>query len=84
MADGSIPSLVIGAVEKRAAGYAGKIGLETPLGPDGVGLDSIACLELLLELEHQTGCRLREEDMTEDALATVGGLIAHLEQARTR
>lgn len=51
---------------------------ETPLGQDGLGLDSIGCLELLLALEHNCGFRLRNEDLTGDPFTSVGSLAAYV------
>ena len=51
---------------------------ETKLGQDGLGLDSIGCLELLLALEHDCGLRLRNEDLTGDPFMSVGSLVAYV------
>ena len=51
----------------------------TELGAGGLGLDSIQVLELVLNLEARLGARFRNEDLDEDALRTVGGLITYVD-----
>lgn len=46
----------------------------------GVGLDSIGFLDVLLGIEEAVGVRLGEDDLTEEVLATVGSLLAHVER----
>jgi len=57
---------------------AGGLGDDTRLGADGLGLDSIATLELLLAIEEATGRGLRSEALTGDDLATLGGLVRYV------
>ena len=52
--------------------------LDTPLGVDGLCIDSIGILELLLKIETETGLQLRDECLTEDALSTIGGLATYI------
>jgi acyl carrier protein len=73
-----VESIVLATIRDRAPQYDGDLLLDTPLGPEGVGLDSIAILELILELEALTGTRLRDEDLTFESVATPRGLIGHL------
>ena len=51
----------------------------TKLGEDGLGLDSLAILDLLLAIEQAFGVRLRDEGLTSEALSTVGGLTDYVE-----
>jgi acyl carrier protein len=51
-----------------------------PLGADGVGLDSIALVELLLECETRFGVSASE--LLGEPLS-IGRLIEHLEQAHS-
>jgi len=55
--------------------------LNTPLGADGLGLDSLAILEVVLELEQRTGIHLRDENLTAETLSTPANLIRYLEQS---
>ena len=52
----------------------------TPLGADGVGLDSIAILELLLACERETG-RPFPAALLGDGRLTIGRLVAFASQA---
>lgn len=73
-----IEAAVYGVLRSKAAGFDGEIRPDTPLDAGGLAIDSIGCLEVVLELERQTGLRLREESLTADALACPGNLIEHL------
>lgn len=72
---------VSAVVRAQAAMPDAEIGPDTPLGADGLGIDSVGCLEIVLELERRTGLALRDEHLTAEALATPGGLVRLLEQA---
>ncbi len=74
----TLTPIVLEVVRSRAAHFYGELGLETPLGPDGLGIDSIGVLEIILELEEQTGIILRDETITAETLATPRSLIEHL------
>jgi acyl carrier protein len=51
---------------------------DIPLFEGGLELDSISFLDLILEIEGKLGLRLRSEDLTGDAIRTVGGLVQHI------
>ncbi len=51
---------------------------EIPLFEGGLELDSISFLDLIIEIEGKLGLRLRSEDLTGDAVQTVGGLVRHI------
>ena len=51
---------------------------ETPLFAGGLELDSISFLDLVMEIEGKLDLRLRSEDLTGDAVQTIGGLIRHI------
>lgn len=55
-----------------------EIGPETLLGRAGLDLDSIAILQVLLELEQRTGTVLRDESLTADALISASALARYL------
>ena len=80
----SIADVTYDTLKRQAPTYRGELARSTPIGEGGVGLDSIACLELLLELEDKTGLQLRDEHLTAECLATIGGLIGYLEQSQVR
>lgn len=72
---------VYAVLREQATVPCADLGVDTPLGPDGLGIDSVGCLEIVLELERRTGLKLRDEQLTAESLATPGGLIRLLEQA---
>ncbi|MGH6802379.1 MAG: acyl carrier protein [Methyloceanibacter sp.] len=51
---------------------------EIPLFEGGLELDSISFLDLIIEIEGKLGLRLRSQDLTGDAVQTVGGLVRHI------
>ena len=73
--------IVLEVVRSQAEAHGGKVDLDTPLGSDGLGIDSIGCLDLVLELERRTGIRLRDETLTAESLATPAALVEHLARA---
>lgn len=69
---------VVGHLSDRTGIPRSAIREETALGQDGLGLDSIGCLELLLAIEQGCGLRLRNEDLTGDPFASVGSLVDYV------
>ena len=49
-----------------------------PLFEGGLELDSISFLDVILEVEEKLDLRLRSEDLTGEAVQTVGGLVRHI------
>ncbi|GGW39795.1 hypothetical protein GCM10011452_30200 [Gemmobacter lanyuensis] len=70
---------VLSAVARQMGQGTEDLTPETVLGPEGLGIDSIGLLELLLGIEAETGLPLRSETLTADALATIGHLAAYLD-----
>lgn len=68
-------------VRGQAGGSAGPVEPDTPLGPEGLGIDSIGCLEIVLELERRTGIALRDETLTAEAFATPASLADQVARA---
>ncbi len=61
-----------------------EIGDTTELfGPDGLGLDSIDVLELVLELERALGVTISDEETGARVLRTVDSIAAFVEDNRT-
>lgn len=77
----SLAETVSAVIREQLATPDAVITPDTPLGADGLGIDSVGCLELVLELERRTGLALRDEHLTAEALATPAGLVRLLEQA---
>lgn len=57
------------------------IGDDEPLfGPDGLGLDSIDALELVLGVEQEFGVQIGNEEIATEALASIERLAAFLRE----
>ncbi len=52
-----------------------------PLFGDGLGLDSIDALELVIGIEKEFGVRIQDEDVGSKALASVDALVEFLRGA---
>ena len=60
-----------------------EIGDDLPLfGPEGLGLDSIDALELVVSLEKQFGVTVPNSDVAKNALATVETIGDYVEAQR--
>ncbi len=49
-------------------------------GEDGLGLDSVDALELMVVLEQEYGVRIEDEEIGQEALANIASLEALLER----
>lgn len=56
---------------------------DSPIGAAGLGLDSVAIVELLVACEERFGLAF-PDDLLDARPLTVGTLVAHLERARAR
>lgn len=77
----ALAEMILRAVRERVPRFTGEIDLDTRIGADGLGLDSVSCLELLLEIERETGLVLRENALSDDTFATPRGLLRDLLQS---
>ena len=59
-----------------------EIGDDTPLFGEGLGLDSIDVLELVLEIERTFGVSITDEQTGAKVLRTVNSIAAHIEAHR--
>lgn len=50
------------------------IGTEEPLFGDGLGLDSVDALELVVAMEKEYGIKIRSDEIGREAFASVGAL----------
>jgi acyl carrier protein len=60
----------------------GDIDDEAPLFGDGLGLDSIDALELVLELDRTFGVAVTDEEMGTRVLKSVSSIVAFIEAAK--
>lgn len=59
---------------------SGYIDSNTPLLSSGLGLDSVAVLELVMEVENQFGIVFQDSDLSIDIFKTVGSLAEVVSQ----
>lgn len=57
-----------------------EIGDDDPLFGEGLGLDSIDALELVLGLEQEFGVKIEDEEVGGEALASVSSLAAFVRE----
>jgi acyl carrier protein len=68
------------ALTRRAPGFPGPLTEDTPLTEGGLGLDSLALMELIAEIEETLGLRLHAADIAPEHFGTPGRLRRFLEQ----
>ena len=77
----NVPEEVERLLRRHVAGLtAAPIGARLPLGTDGLGLDSVAIVELLLECESVFDVKLPEQ-LAEGERLTLAALVSVVEQA---
>lgn len=62
-----------------APGFDGAIGDDTPLTDGGLGLDSLAIIDLLIAIEDRLAVTMAEADITHEHFETAGRLLRLLE-----
>ena len=55
---------------------------DVPLFGDGLGLDSIDALQLVLELEHLFGVKISDDQLGQRVLRSVNTIVELIEQTR--
>lgn len=61
-----------------------EIGDDTPLFGEGLGLDSIDVLELVLELERTFGVQIRDEQTGAEVLRSVNVIADYVQKERAK
>lgn len=75
---GKITSII---TEKILAGASDrKIDAQTPLLSSGLSLDSVAVLELLMEIENEFGVEFKDSDLSVDLFKSVGTLAEAVQE----
>jgi acyl carrier protein len=59
-----------------------KIGDDTPLFGEGLGLDSVDALELVVGLEHEYGIVIKSHEIDKTVFKSVASLAEYIEAAR--
>lgn len=67
---------LVGIVSDLAPTFEDEIGDHTPLGDDGLCLDSINLLNLIGEIEQGLGVRIHEDQVSPANFGTIGRLLA--------
>lgn len=70
--------LVMEVVRARIPAGDARVGPDSMLGGEGLGLDSIGVLDLVLELERRCGVVLRQECLSAADLETPASLAAYI------
>jgi acyl carrier protein len=63
---------------------AGDINSDTPLLLSGLTLDSVAVLELLMEIENEFSVEFKDTDLTVELFKTVGSLAEAVQEKMAR
>ena len=61
-----------------------KIDDNAPLFGDGLGLDSIDALELIVMVERNFGIKIKDQEAGKKAMASVAALAAFIEENRSK
>jgi acyl carrier protein len=70
---------LLGTLAGLAPDFDGAIGDETPLADGGLGLDSLAIIDLVGAIEEQMGVTIDEDEITREHFETAGRLLRLLE-----
>jgi len=80
--DTEISNRVMRILSEKIVGahYDGKITVDTPLLSSGLNLDSVAVLELVMEVENEFGIVFEDADLSTDLFKTAGTVARAVEQ----
>ncbi|GAA1291333.1 acyl carrier protein [Streptomyces sp. NPDC047917] len=71
-----IRSFVIGIISEIFPEVDESVSDDLPLGPGGLELESLALVELLVQVEHEYGAKIADEDPAAQPTATLGEFVA--------
>ncbi|MFG2298609.1 acyl carrier protein [Streptomyces sp. NPDC048603] len=77
-----IRSFVIGIISEISPDVTDDVSDDLPLGPGGLELESLALVELLVQVEHEFNAKIADEDPAAQPTATLGEFVAAVAQAR--
>jgi acyl carrier protein len=77
-----IRSFVIGIISEVTPSVTEDVSDDLPLGPGGLELESLVLVELLVQVEHEFGAKIADEDPAAQPTATLGQFVAAVERAR--
>ncbi len=65
-------------------GQLNEIGADMPLMDNGLGLDSIDALELIVQVEKEFGVKIESSEAARKAFSSFGAFVAFVEDAHIR
>ncbi|MFJ3914129.1 acyl carrier protein [Streptomyces sp. 2132.2] len=77
-----IRSFVIGIIGEIDPTVTESVSDDQPLGPGGLELESLALVELLVQVEHEFGATIADEDPAAQPTATLGEFVAAVARHR--
>lgn len=77
-----IRSFVIGIISEINPGVTEDVSDDLALGPGGLELESLALVELLVQVEHEFDAKIADEDPAAQPTATLGEFVAAVARAR--
>ncbi|BBC32263.1 hypothetical protein SGFS_035570 [Streptomyces graminofaciens] len=77
-----IRSFVVGIISEINPSVTEDVSDELPLGPGGLELESLALVELLVQVEHEFDAKIADEDPAVQPDATLGQFVAAVERTR--
>ncbi|MGA5700050.1 acyl carrier protein [Peterkaempfera bronchialis] len=80
--DTDIRSFVIGIISEIDPEITEDVADDQPLGPGGLELESLALVELLVQVEHEYNVKIADEDPAAQPTATLGEFVAAVAQRR--
>ncbi|MFD5029195.1 acyl carrier protein [Streptomyces sp. NPDC058405] len=80
--ESQIRSFVIGIIGEIDPTVDDTVSDDLPLGPGGLELESLALVELLVQVEHEYGAEIRDEDPAAQPTATLGEFVAAVARSR--
>ena len=79
---GKITSIITEKI--LSGGSERKIDAKTPLLSSGLSLDSVAVLELLMEIENEFGVEFKDSDLSVELFKSVGALAEAVQEKMPR
>ncbi|MCX5410044.1 acyl carrier protein (plasmid) [Streptomyces sp. NBC_00335] len=78
-----VRAFVVNTLETMNLDTAG-VGDDTPIGDDGLELESLTTAELVMQVEEEYGVKFTDEDVEALQTMTLGAFVSQVEQRRTQ
>lgn len=81
-----VVGIITGIITEKilSGGSDRRIDAQTPLLSSGLSLDSVAVLELLMEIENEFGVEFKDSDLSVDLFKSVGALAEAVQEKMPR